>query len=116
MSRFDDRLDPARYENDPMFGVGLGNETPGDDAVWVPERIIDRLVAVGRAYELHFVPMIADAAAVYLNAVQAAGLSEELEFIMGLVDDPLLVEQAQRIAPLVSRGVRQDVGVTFEVP
>lgn len=115
VSRFRDRLDADYYQDDPVFGIGLGDSTPGDaDAIWVPERIMERIVALGRAYELHYLPMVVAGEATYLNATQAEGMEEELAFVVDRVDDPLVHEHGRRIADFVARGAREGAGVTFE--
>lgn len=115
MNRFDDRLDAERYADDPAFGVGLGEGTPGDqDSAWIPERLLARVVALGRAYELHLLPLIEEHEQVHFNSQQAESLAGEVAFVLERVDDPLLRDHGRRIAELVRRGAREATGVTFE--
>lgn len=44
----------------------------------------------------------------------AENLMAELDFVLGVVDDPLLAEHGRRIAELVRRGTHEMTGVTFE--
>lgn len=78
-NRFDDRLEAERYVDDPVFGVCLGKGTPGEkDSVWVPERLMARMVALGRAYELHLLPLIEGHEQVHFNSQQAETLADEV--------------------------------------
>jgi hypothetical protein len=49
------------------------------------------LVLLGRAYEVHYLDFVpGDSVPGYLNSIQAGALFDELEFLAGLVHDPLL--------------------------
>ena len=88
-------LRPEDHTNDEQVRVLLA-----DREAWLSERLFRRLVLIGAAYELHLLPLLGEDAT--LNAVQAEGLLEELDFVGGLVADPALAALLNRLAPLVS--------------
>lgn len=109
------RLFPDWFVNDEVFGVGLGPGTPTNPtAVWLPERMMDRIRHVARAYELHLLPLV-EAESTYFNAKQASNLIDELEFVREVVADPYLHQCAAQLIALLAEA-RNSVGATFEGP
>lgn len=115
MATYSDRFDPEHYRDDPPFGVGLGDRTPGDqDAEWLPERLASRLIRIAAAYELHLLPLLMNEDRVFLNSTQAEALCDELEFVAAVVNDELIRSHAMRVLRLATRAAREDVGLTLE--
>lgn len=84
----DHLLDPSQFVDDVLVRVWTRTE---EFEAWVPERLWDRLVNLGRAYELHRLPLLAAPyEPVTLNAQQCAGLQRELEFVEQVVKDEAL--------------------------
>lgn len=96
MSRYADRFDAATYAGDEPVGVFVSEDDP--DAVWVPERLFERLSFVGRAYSLHLLPLLGGHEPVTLQCAQIENLLDEVAFVATLLDaDPLVTEQAGRL-------------------
>lgn len=112
--RFADRLDPTTYQDDEV--VGVFEETPDDaDSLWLSERLVQRLILIAGAYELHTLPMLVNAAApVRLNQQQCASLLDELAFVADRLDDLPAATTAQAIQDYVAIRVRRP-GWTGEV-
>lgn len=104
--RYADRLRSDRYKDDPLVGVfDYDNSTPVE--AWVPERLWRRLHALGMAYELHYL-MMCDGGSepTMFNSTQAHGLLDELSFVSGIVNDPLLGEHLNAVTQVVAAGAR----------
>src|SRR5260370_27788428 len=92
--RFADRLAPDTFRNDETWGVALVRAGRAvdwatallDEHAVIPEGIAERLLALGRAYRLHQLSALDAARQNRLNALQAANLSDEVEFLVRLVD------------------------------
>lgn len=98
MSRFDDRLDPATFEDDVEVDVVVvkagaaldWSQIPLEEQVLLPERIFDRLCRIGAAYELHHLQSLKVDQLNRLNRSQTESLIEEVGFVVSIVDDPAL--------------------------
>ena len=77
---------------------------------WVPERIWWRLVALGKAYEVHLLPLVPGATEPqFLNAQQVSTLIEEAEFLAHVVEDDLITQLVGDLVPLLAEA-RQESG------
>ena len=103
--RYADRLDSANYADDP--DVGWFSSDPPAEA-WVPERLVDRLRALGRAYELHLLPHLPGPEALSLNAVQVLTLIEEMDFLGERVNDPALTALIADLREVLGAAARGD--------
>jgi hypothetical protein len=114
MSRFNNRLDPATFENDvevDVVVVKAGAELDWsqilpEEQVLVPERIFDRLCRIGAAYELQRLQSLKADQPSRLNRSQTESLIEEVEFVASIVDDPALrhyIQPLLRVAELCLR-------------
>jgi hypothetical protein len=108
--RFDDRLRPETYADDPLVGV-YGRDPADDSGVWVPERLFDRLTSVATAYGLHTLPLLGGSDPVALDRPQIEALVEELDFVRRRLDDDLASGWAAAIASraLVALGAADPV-------
>jgi hypothetical protein len=105
-SPFADRLNSDSYADDPLVGVFAYDFTDPTE-IWVPERLWARLVAIGAAYQLHYLPLLdGSPESRTLDATQANALVEELDFIRSLTVDPLLESTAAEVLALVVRASR----------
>ena len=97
VDRFADRLNPGTYAHDDGV-VGVFEVSPTDvDALWISDRLFQRLTYIARAYELHALPLLDDLEPVVLNRPQCEAVVDEIEFVAGLLDDPLIMELAQSL-------------------
>ncbi len=112
--RFADRLEPMTYQEDEPWTVALvgagrpvdwANSVPDQDEA-VPERIFQRILALARAYELHHLSTVEPCRQNRLNSQQAAGLAEELEFLLQQVNDQALRVFAEPLHRLAVRCAR----------
>lgn len=111
--RFADRLDPGTYQDDEVFGVY--EDAPDEaDSLWLSERLVQRLILVAAAYELHTLPMLSSVDPVRLNQQRCSSLLDELAFIADRLDDPAAATTAQAIQDYVAVRVRRP-GWTGEV-
>lgn len=105
--RFSDRFDESTYADDEPIHILNHNYGDGPSDVWVPERLWHRLLAIGSAYFLHYVPLLtAETKPRSFNSVQAEGVLEELEFVTEVVSDALLREVIATVTPVVEWAAR----------
>src|SRR2546423_910308 len=88
-----DLLDPIRYMKDESVGIVAvaADELPGpiEPQRWhhISERLWNRLLCLGQAYELHFASIADRSMDTVLNRPQTASLAEELAFLATVVND-----------------------------
>src|SRR5262249_15540006 len=98
MASFSDRFESATYDSDEPYGVAC--VLPGTDfastigltesCAWIPERVFARLLALGKAYDLHSLCLLSNPAVNRLTHVQASSLVAELNFLLSFIGDPVL--------------------------
>ena len=99
-SRFGDRFDGTTYEHDPVVGIFHDSDLRPKE-LWLPERLFHRIVYVAEAYSLHILPLLGSEDLHFLNHQQADVLLDELVFIRGVINDPLLEEHLSAFVDLV---------------
>jgi len=102
VSRFADRLLAETYADEEPVHAFVP-ET-GMDA-WIPEALFYRLQALGVAYKLHVLPLLAEDALRFLNHGQAQTFAEELTFVGEVTNDPALHAQVGAVLGVVSHGL-----------
>jgi len=111
IERFADRLEPETYRDDESWVVALvrsgrpvdwASALP-DEQASVPERIAERLLALGRAYGLHHLLTLDGAEQNRLNADQAAAVADGVRFVLRVVADPALREHLQPLLVFAER-------------
>jgi hypothetical protein len=119
-NRFADRLEPMTYQNDEPWTVALvgagrpvdwTNSVPDEDQA-VPERIVQRILALATAYELHQLSSLGPNGQNRLNSQQSASLADELHFLLQQINDPALHVFAgplQRLAARCARDARLEL-------
>lgn len=97
-----DRFDQSRYADDEPVHLFRCDKYPsGEVGVWVPERIWYRCFHMGRAYELHLLPVLDGSTdPVFLSPLQVDQLLDEMRFIGGRADDPLVQELVHSLIEL----------------
>lgn len=113
--RYGDRLHPAAYSDDEPVHVS-SPETEAE--VWVPERLFDRMKAVGVGYGLHVIPLLAEDALRFLNGAQAETFAAEIAFVAQVTNDPALHQQLEAMLAVANDGIykRAKTAVAFEWP
>jgi hypothetical protein len=111
-SRFSDRFDESTYADDPLTHVFATGRI--DEAIEIPERIFDRLAHLGRAYELHLLPLLGGHEPVGLNATQVGALIDELELLCSVTQDPIVERWAQELRAFVRQVADSGGSVTIE--
>lgn len=97
-------LEPSAFANDIEVSIRFQ-----DAEAAISERLMQRLVLVGRAYGLHRLPLLGED--VELNALQSSSLASELEFIRSLVPaDRALGLAASTLSQLAERSARSSTG------
>lgn len=114
---FADRLDANTYQDDDGQ-VGVYELDPSDtDALWLSERLFQRLTLVARAYELHTLPLLGGLEPVTLTRPMCQSFIDELGFVTDRLNDPVAHEVAQALADFVAIRLRRpgwDGSVTVE--
>jgi hypothetical protein len=88
-----------------------------DEEAYIPERIAERLLALGHAYGLHYLSTLDSRRQNRLNADQAAGLVDEVQFVLRVVDDPALHEHLQPLLGFAERCFRsRNTDLLLEAP
>jgi hypothetical protein len=111
---------------DPEFIVMLTKlGAPADyytdaDCVYVPERIMWRLIGIGKAYNLKFVAHVSPNSVdrwVYPGQM-LSWVIDEFSFILNLVNDPVLQIYVQKIIGLfiIANSNKNQLQVVFEGP
>ena len=101
--RFSDRLELSTYATDEGVGFVLASpdtEPDLDAMVMIPETLVARLVHVANAYQLHHLPMIDVHGDTRFNRIQRQSLVEELDFVAGVLRDPIAADVVGRIRKL----------------
>jgi hypothetical protein len=97
MDRYHHLIAPETFTHDSEVRIQVrATEAPGLEpirSIEVPERLMERFVALGRAYGLPVVALLAASFGCELNGFQAGELCSEIDFIAGTVDDPALLVQ-----------------------
>ena len=111
MDHFRDRLAAARYAQDePVTVSAAGREHD------VPERLFSRVQQIASAYELHLLPALDMYTQTTLDPRQCTTLAEELAFVEGRVDDPLLAKHVGAIREMAAQCARNSVTLVIEGP
>ena len=108
--KFQDRLNTNYFEGDEPVGIAAVVPTalpgPIESKEWqyIPERLWNRLLCLGQAYELHFAQVIEPVIDTTLDASQCQSLIEEITFLASVVDDTalrsaihLILSQAEQV-------------------
>lgn len=88
--RFADRFDPDAFGDDPPVGVGVLTDSTEEWVAWIPERLWERALGLGRAYCLHILGLLDGEDRFELNPPQIESLLDELQLLASVVDDELL--------------------------
>jgi hypothetical protein len=108
---YSDRFEASNYDDDPVVGVYL--DDPDDGAVF-SERLFLRMVSIGKAYELHLLPLLGGPDPVTLNSTQLETLAAELQLVREVSRDGLLLETVSRFEGAVEKARRMKAVLTIE--
>ncbi len=111
----DERLLAATYRTDEPVGIGLANTDP-ETWSYMPERLFARLVHLGRAYEMHLLPLLQVHGEQVLTGQQAATLASELRFVGAVVNDPALEAAISSVLSTLESAGHKGVGLKIESP
>jgi hypothetical protein len=120
--KFADRLDPATFADDEVVGVALCDrdipsvDLPESAWVFIPERLFNRLLLLGRAYSLHFAELVDAQAESSLNSTQCEGAAEELHFLEQVVGDAALTGTLKELVSRVERAASTGMSLRFSPP
>lgn len=92
---------------------------PIESTFWIniSERLWHRLIAYGAAYELHFQQVIEPVIDTVLMPEQCESLVEELEFLLGIVDDPAFEQALGTILNVAGQVInRKDMRLVISPP
>lgn len=106
-----ERLNPATYKGDEPVGVAAvpRGELPGpiSDEKWryIPERVWNRILHLGAAYELHYAATLEPVIDTVLDSTQWESMEPEFRFISEVVGDhavrsalSVIVEEGQKVS------------------
>jgi hypothetical protein len=110
VNRYADRLDPQTYSHEEPVALGMASEAP-DTWLFVPETVFARLLALGRAYQLHLLgQVLRESQEARLNPLQCAELLDEIAFVAALVSDPVLAAWLPRVEARIAACARSRTG------
>jgi len=90
VDRFADRFDVSRYADEEPFGIGLATQNI-EDWLFVPQPLLGRVLAVARAYDLHYLgQVVSEQGVTEFNPTQCYGVLDELAFVRHVLNDPLV--------------------------
>ena len=113
MDRIADRFDPTRFADDQPVVVTVVGGT--SDEVSVPDGIFGRLHALAKAYDLHVLrDVVTPYAEVTLVSAQAEGALAELEFLAGIVRDPIVIENVAILQRVFAEATRTNASLTVD--
>lgn len=90
MDKYSRLFDLKRYldeDEEICFSI---NGDEDNNAFFLPEPICSRIICIGKAYKLHYIPMIDIYGEIKLNKKQVSSLIEELLFINSIVSDKII--------------------------
>ncbi|MFS1513009.1 hypothetical protein VQL36_11320 [Chengkuizengella sp. SCS-71B] len=96
MDKFSRLFDLNRYLDDVEVCFSINGEVE-QDAYYLSESICSRIICIGNAYKLHYVPMIDIYGDIKLNKTQVLSLIEELLFIKSIINDEVI----EHFVPLI---------------
>ena len=117
MSRYDGQLQSHSFAEDEQVRVGTDRSE-----AWVSERLLDRLLTVGRAYGLHVLSILSDVPRheqAWVNRQQAEALLDEVGFLTAVLEkDAAFQALSETVVPLVAEAARYggDDALVFEGP
>jgi hypothetical protein len=105
MDKYSRLFDIKSYidDADVCFSINGDIET---NAYYLPESICSRIICIGNAYKLHYVPMIDIYGDIKLNKIQTHSLIEELLFIKSIVNDEIIEHFVPHIIELLEKITR----------
>lgn len=114
---------PAEFEEDVAteFSAVDQDSLPGpiESSLWVhvPERLWHRLISYGAAYELHFNQIVEPGIDTVLVPDQCESLIEELEFLLGIVNDPAFEQALVTVIHVAGQVInRKDMRLVISPP
>jgi hypothetical protein len=115
---FDDLFLASTYAEDEPIRIFIPGDRdrrvpdfiPRDRDGWVPERLWGRLVALGLAYQLHLLPLLAATTEPqFLNAQQVSTLDDELQFLTRVARDELLAAVVDQLWAIIETRDRRSL-------
>jgi hypothetical protein len=117
------RLDPATYSEDEPVGIAavpkeeLPGPLPNERWRYIPERIWNRILLLGSAYELHFAAVLEPVVDAVLDPTQCETVDEELRFLAAILNDDALKSALSVIlGELVKVRGRSGMALVFSPP
>ena len=102
---FGDRFEPSAHDHDNPDALWLDGTEP-EAATTVPPFVFGRLTGIGSTYELHYLGSLAYDQQSRLNPTQAEALLDEIDFVLALVNDPLLRSAIDPVRETVTACIR----------
>jgi hypothetical protein len=114
--RFADRFDSDAFVDDPPVGIGVQTDSTEEWLAWIPERLWERVLGLGRAYRLHILGLLDGQERFALNPPQIESLLDELQLLATIVDDDLLRNHLEAVRSAAARVVGDPalVGLVIE--
>lgn len=104
-----DRLVSSTYADDPPVGVGVATASTEEWVLWIPERLWDRVLALGVGYDLHRLKLMQGEERVLIGVVQVPFLVEELTFLRETTTDPLLLATLSDLIQVATRVLNESL-------
>ncbi|MDP5277209.1 hypothetical protein [Chengkuizengella axinellae] len=89
MDKFSRLFDLNRYLEDVEVCFSINGDVE-QNAYFLSESICSRIICIGNAYKLHYLPLIDIYGDIKLNKTQVFSLIEELLFIKSIINDEVI--------------------------
>jgi hypothetical protein len=89
MDKYNGLFDLSRYKDEADVCFSINGDLE-DNAYYLSESLCSRIINLGKAYELHYLPLIDIYGDVKLNKTQVSLLIEELFFVKSVVNDTII--------------------------
>lgn len=76
---------------------------------WIPERLWERILDLGRAYRLHVLGLLEGQERFELNPPQIESLLDELQFLASRVNDDLVLGHLEELRAAAARVVNESL-------
>lgn len=111
MKNYEYLFDKTNFEDEPLIHFIKSEDENMHNPVEMPESICSRLICIGHAYKMHYIPMFDLYGEIKFESIQIETLIEELIFISKVVNDNLLVDYTKQVIELAKNcvyGVKRD--------
>jgi hypothetical protein len=112
MDKYNRLFNLARFEDEADVCFSINGVLDGN-AYYLSESLCSRIIYLGKAYELHYIPMINIYGNVKFNKTQVFSLIDELFFIQSVVNDKIIDQFVPPLIQLLEKITRSQKEATL---